>query len=50
LSDDERRARKLRHLLAFYEQCLPTARRHLLGLVALFRTPVETHYPAGVGA
>lgn len=42
LSDEERRARTLRRLLTFYEQRLPVARRHLLGLVALFRTPVET--------
>ena len=41
-SEVERRARKLKHLMAFYEQHLPAQRRQLLSLVALFRVPVET--------
>ncbi len=31
---------KMRRLLAFYEQCLPEAHSLVLGLLALFRTPV----------
>ncbi len=41
LDENETLDRKMHHLLGFYEQCLPEEHRALLGVISLFREPVE---------
>ncbi|MDP8238009.1 MAG: SIR2 family protein [Candidatus Hatepunaea meridiana] len=41
LDENETLERKMHHLLGFYEECLPEGRRALLGVISLFRDPIE---------
>jgi hypothetical protein len=40
--DDDRLSKKLKHLLSFYEKQLKGGQKELLGIISLFKRPVET--------